>query len=207
MSMDKTYRRNQFPILGEPRLIFEGENVYVIDERAELGRTYSFVCPHCHTHYLSRADSGEVTRAKCPDCDTVICYSTKGKDGIPLRMRTQVISNTQTSSPSGTLVWRENSQVYSYNLKSGSIVIGRKDDSEPSDISVVDATASRQSVRIDVSKGKQSGRHVFKLTVLRTTNAVYVNHNALYTKSSIYLNYGDTIKVGETVFTLMAEEK
>ena len=42
---------------------------------------------------------------------------------------------------------------------------------------------------------------------MRTTNAVYVNHNALYSKSSIYLNYGDTIKVGETVFTLMAEEK
>lgn len=38
-------------------------------------------------------------------------------------------------------------------------------------------------------------------------SVLIINHNTLYNKSSIYLNYGDTIKVGETVFTLMAEEK
>lgn len=76
-----------------------------------------------------------------------------------------------------------------------------------SDIMLNDATASRRSVRISVVKGESSGKYIFKLTVMRTTNAVYVNHNALYNKSSVYFNYGDTIKIGETVFSLMAKDK
>ena len=69
----------------------------------------------------------------------------------------------------------------------------------------MDNTASRRSVKIAVTRGEKSGKYNIKLTVLRTTNAVYVNNNALYSKSSIYLNYGDTFKVGGTVFTLIAK--
>ena len=205
--MDKTYRREQYPLLGEPRLMFEGDNVYVVNESAVIGKTYSFVCPGCHTHFISRTLTDEVNKIKCPDCDTYICFSSKGREGIPTRMRTQVITRETIATPSGILVWTEGVNVRSYDLKPGCIVIGRSDDKEPSDISINDATASRQSVRIEVTKGVQTGKHVFKLVVMRTTNSVYVNHNALYSKSSIYLNYGDTIKVGETTFTLMAKEK
>lgn len=205
--MDKTYRREQYPLLGEPKLMFEGDNVYVVNESAEIGKTYSFICPRCHTHFISSTMTDEVNKIKCPDCDTYICYSTKGKEGIPSRMRTQVILKNPIATPTGILVWIEDSKACKYPLRPGIVTIGRKDRDEPSDISVNDATASRQSVKIEVTKGEKTGRHIFKLTVMRTTNAVYVNHNALYSKSSIYLNYGDTIKVGETVFTLMAEEK
>lgn len=205
-NMNNKFKRNRYPLLGEPRKMFADDNVYVVDERAELGKAYSFVCPHCHAHFVSQVLSNEVQRIKCPDCETYICFSTSGREGIPTRMRTQVITKTISPTPSGVLVWKEDGRSCRFPLKSGNIVIGRKDNTEPSDISLNDATASRQSVRIDVTKGSQTGRHVFKLTVLRTTNAVYVNHNALFTKSSIYLNYGDTIKVGETVLRLIAEE-
>lgn len=204
--MDKSYGQELYPLLGDPQKMFEDDNVYVVSERAEPGKIYNFVCPHCHRHFVSQATSEDVQKVKCPDCETYICYSTKGREGIPTRMRTQVITKTISPTPSGVLVWKEDDRSCRYPLKSGSLVIGRKDNTEPSDISLNDVTASRQSVRIDVTKGTQTGRHIFKLTVLRTTNAVYVNHNALFTKSSVYLNHGDTIKVGETVFMLIAEK-
>lgn len=204
--MDKTFRREQYPLLGEPRQMFEGDNVYVVNESAEIGKTYSFVCPRCHTHFISRTLTDEVKKIKCPDCETYICYSSKGKDGIPSRMRTQVILKTPNATPTGILVWIEDSKACKYPLRPGIVTIGRKDRDEPSDISVNDATASRQSVKIEVTKGEKTGRHIFKPTVMRTTNAVYVNHNALYSKSSIYLNYGDTIKVGETSFQIIAKD-
>ena len=94
-----------------------------------------------------------------------------------------------------------------YALKPGTITIGRKDDKSPSDIALEDVTASRQSVKIEITKGEQSGGYIFKLTVLRTTNAVYVNHNAMYTNDRVYLNLGDIIKIGQTSFTLVAKEE
>ena len=86
----------------------------------------------------------------------------------------------------------------------GETTIGRKSNDVPSDIGLDDGTASRRSVKIVVTRGEQTGKYIFKLVVLRTTNAVYVNQNALYNNSEIYLNYGDTIKLGETTLTLLA---
>lgn len=204
--MEKTSRKDKCPLLGEPKKMFENDNVYVVSEKAEIGKVYSFVCPQCHTQFIAQAQSDDVHKIKCPDCETYICFSTMGKEGIPARMKTQVISTNKSSTPAGVLVWKANTRIYKYPLKPGSIIIGRIDDKEPSDISISDATASRQSVKIVVKKGELSGRHTFKLIVLRTTNAIYINNNALYSKGSIYLNYGDRIKVGETVFTLEAEK-
>lgn len=86
------------------------------------------------------------------------------------------------------------------------ITIGRSDDKDPSDISINDMTASRQSVKIDITRGEQSGGYIYKLSVLRTTNAVYVNHNAMYANDRVYLNLGDIIKVGQTSFTIVPKE-
>ena len=116
--------------------------------------------------------------------------------------RTKAITSDQHSDQEGMLVWKEDGQLCKRPLNVGSTIIGRQDEKEMSDISLTDATASRRSVKITVTKGKRSGKFTFKLEVLRTTNAVYVNKNALYAKSSIYLNDGDKIKVGKTVFTL-----
>lgn len=205
--MDKTFRREQYPLLGEPQQMFEGDNVYVVNEKAELGKTYSFVCPQCHTPFVSKATDDEVKQVRCPECDTYICFSTKGREGIPSQNRTHIIPGFAQATSQGILVWTEGERVMNFPLKTGHLIIGRKDDVEKSDIMLNDATASRRSVRISVVKGESSGKYIFKLTVMRTTNAVYVNHNALYNKSSVYLNYSDTIKIGETVFSLMAKDK
>jgi len=204
--MDKTHRRDQYPLLGEPQLMFEGDNVYVIHEKAEIGKVYSFKCPHCHSLFISKTMDDEVMKIKCPECETYICFSSRGEEGGPAKRRTQIIAESDFSTREGILVWNKDGQIRSQVLLPGEIVIGRADPNEPSDISIEDYTASRRSVKITVTKGEQSGKYNFKLTVLRTTNAVYVNNNALYAKSSIYLNYGDNFKVGETVFTLIAKD-
>lgn len=204
--MDKTYRAALHPLLGEPQKMFEDDNLYVIDEQAEIGKYYTFICPKCHSNFIGQALSDEVQKIKCPDCNTYILFSSKGSKHIPNRMKTLAITEDVHSTPPGALVWTVNSQLKSYSLHQGITIIGRRDTDEPSDISLDDSTASRKSVKIEVTKGEKTGRHIFKLTVLRTTNPVYVNYNALYSKSSIYLNYGDTIRIGETSFTLIAQK-
>ena len=204
--MDRTHRIDRFPLLGEPVQLFEGDNVYVINEKAQIGQVYSFKCPNCHSLFISKTNDDEVMKIKCPECETYICFSSRGKDGIPSRRRTQVIAVSDFPTSEGVLVWSNNGQINNHVLLPGEISIGRFDTNEPSDISLIDNTASRRSVKITVTKGEQTGKYIFKLTVLRTTNAVYVNNNALYSKSSIYLNYGDTFKVGETLFTLIARD-
>lgn len=203
--MEDISKSVNYPLLGEPKLMFEDDNIYVISELAEEGKTYSFVCPHCHSVFLDSTLKEEVKMTKCPDCDTYICYSSRGKKISSTLSRTKALTSDQHSDQEGMLVWKEDEQICKRPLNIGQTIIGRQDEKEQSDISLTDATASRRSVKIVVSKGKRSGKYTFKLEVLRTTNAVYVNKNALYAKSSIYLNNGDKIKVGKTVFKLVTK--
>lgn len=198
--------RIQCPLLGEPRQLFDGDNVYVVYERAEINKLYSFICPCCHTVFISKTENDEVVKIKCPECDTYICFSSQGEPESTSIRRTQIINESETSLDEGVLVWNSNGEAFSHVLMPGETTIGRRDNDVVSDISIDDNTVSRRSVKIIVSKGEQTGRYIFKLVVLRTTNAVFVNHNALYTDSSVYLNYGDTIKVGKTVLTLLANQ-
>ena len=187
--------------------MFKGENIYVIHEKAEIGKFYSFKCPNCHSLFISRTMNDEVAKIKCPECETYICFSSRGKESSSAKRRTRIIAENEFSNREGILVWNRNGQMRHQILLPGEITIGRTDFYEPSDISIEDGTASRRSVKVVVTKGEQSGMFNFRLTVLRTTNPIYVNGNALYAKSSIYLNYGDNFKVGETVFTLIAKDE
>lgn len=200
-------RQKQYPLLGEPQQLFEGDNVYVIHEKAEIGKVYSFKCPNCHSLFISKTMNDEVMKIKCPECETFICFGSHGEKGAPTKRRTQIIAESEFPTREGILIWNKDGKINSQILSPGETIIGRIDVAEPSDISIDDNSASRRSVKIVVTKGEQSGKYNFKLTVLRTTNAVYVNNNALYAKSSIYLNYGDNFKVGGTVFTLIAKEE
>ena len=201
--MEDISKSVNYPLLGEPKLMFEDDNIYVISELAEEGKTYSFVCPHCHSVFLDSTLKEEVKMTKCPDCDTFICFSSKGKKKTPTLARTKALTSSPYSNQEGVLIWKDAGMVQKLVLNVGNTIIGRRDEDSPSDISLMDETASRRSVRITVTKGKKSGKYTFKLEVLRTTNAVYVNRNALYAKSSIYLNDGDRFKVGKTLFTLV----
>ena len=204
--MNNLQNKEDYPLLGDPKQMFESDNIYVIQEKAEKGKIYSFICPQCHTHFTAFTDDDEVKQIKCPECNTFIYFSSTGKDR---RLRTRVSPTTTYPKfgASGVLTWTVNNKIHNYPLLGGSTIIGRTDPSEPSDISIDDEMASRHSVEIVAVKGARSGKFLFKLTVLRTTNAVFVNQNALYSGSSIYLNFGDTIKVGETIFTLSSGEE
>lgn len=197
-----------YPLLGVPRQLFEGDNTFVVYERAEPGKTYTFVCPRCHHAFLSSTNDSSVKKVKCPECETYICFSTSVSEPASAVRFTHVspTDSTLRRSSSVVLVWNDGNLLQKFALKPGTITIGRSDDKDPSDISINDMTASRQSVKIDITRGEQSGGYIYKLTVLRTTNAVYVNHNAMYANDRVYLNLGDIIKVGQTSFTIVPKE-
>lgn len=203
-NMERKKRKMKYPLLGEAQQMFEGDNIYVVHERAIVDKVYSFICPRCHSVFISKTVNDEVVKVKCPECDTYICFSSQGERQDSTIRRTQIINGNESSTLEGVLVWSNNGHVESKVLMPGETTIGRKSNDVPSDIGLDDGTASRRSVKIVVTRGEQTGKYIFKLVVLRTTNAVYVNQNALYNNSEIYLNYGDTIKLGETTLTLLA---
>lgn len=196
-------------LLGVPRQLFEGENIFVVYERAEPDKTYTFICPRCHHAFLASTNDSNVKKIKCPECETYICFSTSGSEPASAVRLTRVspTDSTLRRNPSVNIVWNDGGKLQKFPLKPGEITIGRKDDKSTSDISIDDMTASRRSVKIEITRGEQSGGYIYKLTVLRTTNAVYVNHNAMYANDRVYLNLGDIIKIGQTSFTLAAKEE
>ena len=99
----------------------------------------------------------------------------------------------------GKLVWGGIFSRKTYVLKEGVNYIGRADDEEPSDVSIKDACASRRSVKIEVFPGNRGNS--FKLTVENATNPVLVNRQVQQVGSSFFLNYGDTIVLGNTTLT------
>ena len=203
-NMERKKRKMKYPLLGEAQQMFEGDNIYVVHERAIVDKVYSFICPRCHSVFISKTVNDDVVKVKCPECDTYICFSSQGERQDSTIRRTQIINGNESFTLEGVLVWSNNGHVESKVLMPGETTIGRKSNDVPSDIGLDDGTASRRSVKIVVTRGEQTGKYIFKLVVLRTTNAVYVNQNALYNNSEIYLNYGDTIKLGETTLTLLA---
>ena len=70
----------EHPLLGVPRQLIEGENIFVVYERAELEKTYTFICPRCHHAFLSSTNDSSVKKIKCPECETYICFSTSGSE-------------------------------------------------------------------------------------------------------------------------------
>lgn len=205
MDYKKNVSQQVPPLLGVARQMFEGDNVYVVNERAEIGKSYSFICPRCHQIFISKTLSNEVKKVKCPNCDTYIYFGSSGEEPEMDGRQTRIdrIAHAVDSHTSGVLTCRKGNSAVEYPLKTGVNIIGRYDEIEKSDISLNDETASRRSVSIEVIKGGQTGKNIYKLVVLRTTNAVFVNKNVLYAGNSVYLNHGDTIRIGTTVFTLM----
>lgn len=108
---------------------------------------------------------------------------------------------TKTGKPNAKLTWGGIFNKNSYVFKRiGEHYLGRDDDEIRSDISIHDDYVSRRSVVINVipKGGKDCG---YKLTVKNATNPVLVNGQAIEVGESIYLNYGDTILVGNTTLS------
>lgn len=84
-----------------------------------------------------------------------------------------------------------------FPLRVGLNTIGRADFDTPSDISIKnDPTISRRSVTIEVVP-KEYG-FLAKMKVLRAANPVLHNDKPLMEGEIIYLNYGDSIRLGRT---------
>jgi len=60
--MDNTHRTVVYPLLGTPQQMFKEENVYVIHEKAEIGKIYSIICPNCHSLFFSKIDNVQNVR-------------------------------------------------------------------------------------------------------------------------------------------------
>lgn len=84
-----------------------------------------------------------------------------------------------------------------FPLHMGLNTVGRADSDTPSDINIKnDPTISRRSVIIEVIP-KENG-FLFKMKVLRAANPVLHNDKPLMEGEIIYLNYGDSIRLGRT---------
>lgn len=86
-----------------------------------------------------------------------------------------------------------------YNLHIGTNTIGRYDPELPCDIEIKnDSFMSRRSVSIEVRQTENG--YTFKMNVLNASNPVYHNNKPLVVGEIPYLNYGDSIKLGNTTF-------
>lgn len=84
-----------------------------------------------------------------------------------------------------------------YKLSEGKTIIGRKDDDEPSDISLTgDETISRRSISIDIVPDDYGFDYILK--VLNAANPVRVNGKQIRVGEKTYLDLGDVITIGHT---------
>lgn len=87
----------------------------------------------------------------------------------------------------------------SFLLHQGQNTVGRYDDELHSDIEIKgDPCMSRRSICIEVLQ-KEIG-FLFKMKVLKATWPVMHNDKPLVEGEVVYLNYGDRIKLGKTLF-------
>lgn len=214
------------PILGTPRKIKDG--VYGIKNKAIIGRPYTIVCPECHKSMQIRAESTKAHKRICKNCNTIICYIGKEEEAVPneedaaptiepeeeeeksalthkYKMgrennKPDTPHAVETAMPNAKLVWGGLFRKKSYELnRTGKYYIGRDDEEIKSDIAIDDAYVSRRSVLIEVVNRDKGCS--YKLTVKNATNPVLVNGQEYRLEEFVYLNYGDTILVGNTTIT------
>ena len=114
--------------------------------------------------------------------------------------------------PKGAVTWKQGRCLLSRTkvklLKEGSNIIGRKDDTSPSDIMIEkDDEISRRSVAINVVYNDEKRDFIYELKVLRNTNPVYVNGRPVGHDEIVRLNYNDIICLGKTNITFIKIDK
>jgi len=159
-----------------------------------VGETYTIKCPHCEKQEIGFSTDK-------PGHRTIPCPYCKGKIGMDVRKKTEIIVITETIQHfKGKLVLlRKGWLNKDYPLSEGRNIIGRYDESAMSDISIKnDSSISRRSIEIDVKKTEKG--YFFKLMVLKATNPVFHNNSPLSGGDSVSLNFGDSIILGKTMF-------
>ena len=210
----KRFNENhQFANLGKPKELKPG--IYGVKKTAVVGRIYAINCPKCDRQLLLKAKSSGVFRVTCPGCKTPVIYRASDRNDAVTTEKTEKVNlpNKVTERIrvgrkqhiDGKLVWGGLFNRKTYTLHEGENYIGREDQDAPSDVSIKDDYASRRSVKIDVLPGNKG--YSYKLTILKATNSILVNGQSLSTGNSLYLNYGDTIVLGNTTLIFKKAKK
>lgn len=188
---------------------------YIVHDNALVGRIYQLTCPKCNKTLMVKAKEPKPFVETCSFCNTKMVIKGCAPDvtqagqsvaqpsspvSEPVSKPTQKVKmhgrNIQTT---GRLVWGGFMRRKSYVLHEGSNYIGRHDNEIPSDVNIDDEYISRRSVLIEVAQAPKG--FTYKLTVKKCTNPVLINGKEQAVGNSIYLNYGDTILLGNTTLT------
>jgi len=204
------------PILGNA--VQNESGAWVIQNPALVGKVYSILCPQCQKVILVKAPAAKRYKVSCKDCGTSVSFigvESKKSQGdtttqeSPKEQSTQDKESNPTHKykpaaavkPAAKIVWGGLFSKKSFDIvRLGQYYIGRDDDETKSDVSIKDDYVSRRSLLLEaIPKG--GNECLYKLTVKSAANPVLVNGQQKEIGESVYLNYGDTILVGNTTLT------
>lgn len=199
--------------LGKPVPLKGHPNVFVVTEKPIIGRLYKITCPTCNLNIVKKISVPGIQKWVCPKCSTSVSFKAieaKEKDKKAEEIKDEVKTSVKEKKVTdklghgsrniGLIEWGSFFHKKRKKLHLGTIIIGRRDEEQPSDIQLNDKYVSRRSVTIDVIFEENKG-YFFKLTVNRAANPVLVNGNELTEGQSIYLAYDDVITMGKTNLT------
>lgn len=189
-----------------------GDGTLAVAEHARVGEPVRIKCGNCGKMHLLKPGTAGKKAISCVACHTTITFTV---DDPSAQAQVKVETAKEPAQPQATIALRDrgNQQAMgaitfggfmgikrkTIRLSVGQNTIGRADDEKPSSISFNDSFMSRQSVMIDVLPAddvKAGYRFLFR--VLSAANPVYVNKQQYAVGDSVYLNYGDTLKLGRT---------
>ncbi|MCD8297633.1 MAG: FHA domain-containing protein [Prevotella sp.] len=209
--------KKEIPQLGIPQKVEGKEKLYIIKEKVCVGNIYKVHCPDCGFEMAKKIQNTGIHKHICPKCKTIIGFNavektamvkseTKKEEQPQQEQERKVTQSFKTDTTSlGEIVWGGMFSQKHHRIGKETVTIGRKDIDEPSTISLDDDFVSRRSAIIEpilADKGT-----IFKFTVLKASNPVFVNGHEMMIGNSIYLNYGDTIKLGKTTLTFKKVKK
>ena len=162
----------------------------IADKKMLVGIKDSIECPICNKASDYMPEKQGLTKFKCSKCQGFFLakvepqVTTQVKRGKPTQGRISIMRRW----------WFPKD----FPFHNGVNTIGRADDEIVSDIAIEnDDSISRRSIAIEVSMAELGG-YLFKLTVLKSANAVLHNNVPLSEGDSVSLNYGDRIVLGRT---------
>lgn len=175
------------------------EGVYAVKEQAIVEKEYVVTCPICGKPVLVKAVEPITFRVMHKTCNVPIIIK-----GVNPKKPTDKFV-VMGSKSNAKLTWWSLTGRKQFILRVGKNYVGRKDDDNPSDLSLKDEYASAKSIYIDVDKTSRG--YTFHLTVEHATNPVLINGKEQPVGSSFYLNDGDIIKLGNTTLTFKPAKK
>ena len=167
-------------------------------------------CPKCAAPSAVLVKEEEVGTKKqgvCPRCGRIFTIS------IPTSLASKFVSDPTMGGLEGDVsllletIRNENTSVQTFELTADYYTIGRKNNSGPAsrpDIEVVttDMHMSRKHAVI-----RKRGKVGFTIKDLGSKNGIVVNGQKIDSDEEIYLNDGDTFRLGNTQFRVSFSEK